>query len=84
MSSHTGTATGSVCELCGGPCREPFRLPPIHDNYPFLPQEVIAMTQPAEATPEPEQPTGKRAHRPRGNTARHPSENRAHEPGEDR
>lgn len=74
MTSHAHAATGGACEVCGGPCRQPFKLPPIHDRYPFLPPEVIAMTKPAEE-PKPEPaPTGKRAHKPR--------ENRAHTPDE--
>lgn len=81
---HAVTATGAACALCGGPCREPFRLPPIHARYPFLPPEVIAMTQPPEPTPEPSAPSGKRAIRPGQNTAKQPADNRAHTPGEDR
>lgn len=85
MSSHTHAATPVVCELCGGPCREPFRLPEIHDRYPFLPPEVIMQTKPlSDQPPKPEPRRGRRARRPVEDTAKRPAENRAHEPSEDR
>ncbi len=85
MSAHFPAATPGECALCGGPCREPFRLPPIHDKYPFLPPEVIAMTKPlVDQPPKPEPRRGRRARRPAEDTAKHPGENRAHEPSEDR
>lgn len=80
MSGHSLSVTDE-CPLCGGPCREAWRLGPIHDNYPFMNPEAIRMTQEraevevAEAPPvEPRR--GKRSHRLR--------EDRAHRPVEDR
>jgi len=79
MSTHSHLAvTRGGCVLCGGPCREPMKVGPIHDNYPFMNPEAIASTQPVEQAPEPRS-------RPRdGNRARHLVEDRAHHPGEDR
>lgn len=75
MSTHADAATGA-CVLCGGPCLEPMRLPPIHPRYPFLPEEVIAMTQPAPepvATPS----SGRRGRRLGEDRMRRPSEDRS-------
>lgn len=74
MQSHV-----DHCLLCDGPCKAPFHLPPIHAAYPFLPPEVIAMTQPAEPEPEPAEPkppSGKRAKRLQEDRMRRPSEDR--------
>jgi hypothetical protein len=75
MQSHV-----DECPLCEGPCKpHPFRLPPIHPKYPFLPPEVIAMTQPQpepEPEVEPKPPSGKRAKRLQEDRMRRPSEDR--------
>lgn len=81
MTSHSVAATPTECDVCGGPCREPFRLLVIHDRYPFLPREVIVATQP-QPEPEPEPVQGRR----RGGAARsrHLVEDRARHLQEDR
>jgi len=81
MTSHPVAGTVAECEVCGGPCREPFRLPAIHDSYPFLSREVIVATQP-QPEPEPEPVQGRR----RGDAARarHLAEDRARHLQEDR
>lgn len=75
MQSHV-----DGCPLCDGPCREPFRLPPLSPNYPFLPPEVLAMIQPPEPEPEvveePKPPSGKRAKRLQEDRMRRPAEDR--------
>lgn len=49
MTAHSHSAvTRGECAVCGGPCQEPFRLPPMPDNYPFMSAAAIAATQPAE------------------------------------
>lgn len=84
MTGHS-IAGSNECSVCGGPCREPFRLGPVHDNYPFMSPEAIKMTQQradtevAEAEPE-QLPAGRR----RGGRMVRPAEDRAHRPGEDR
>lgn len=85
MTSHA--AATQLCELCGGPCREPFRLPPIHPRYPFLSPEQIAMTHPPVEQPEApaDEPVAARGRRLGETTAKRPSEDRAfHGPSEDR
>lgn len=75
MSTHADAATGA-CVLCGGPCREPMRLPPIHARYPFLPEEVIMATQqPTEPAVEPT-PSGRRGRRLGEDRMRRPVEDR--------
>lgn len=78
MQSHV-----DPCPLCEGPCVPGFHLPPIHARYPFLPPEVIAMTQPAEPKPEqkkeatpPPPPSGKRAKKLQEDRMRRPNDNR--------
>lgn len=70
MSTHISTATGPVCVLCDGPCKHTHRINPVHENYPFMSKEAIAMTQPIEPAKPTPTPKTKRAKR-RG-------ENRAH------
>lgn len=80
-------ATPADCLICGGPCREPFKLPPIHDRYPFLPPEVIAMTQQRhEPEPEPEELpiVARRNKRLAENRARRLAEDRARHADQDR
>lgn len=85
MTAHAATAI-EACAVCGGPCREPFRLPPIHDDYPFLPPEVIAMTQvPTEpVADQPPRPQGKRSRRPGENTMKPRGEDNTKPHDEDR
>ena len=84
MTSHAVAVTGVACDVCGGPCREPFRLSEIHDRYPFLPPEVIAMTKP-DAEPSPSVDEHPSRGRRRGqDRARRLAEDRAHRPAEDR
>ena len=71
----SNAVTGPDCHLCGGPCREPFHLPPIHARYPFLSPADIARTQPKEEPPP--APAG-------GKRMRRPVEDRMHRPQEDR
>lgn len=85
----THSAATQWCDLCDGPCREPFRPPPIHDRYPFLRPEQIAMTQqPADQPPAPTEPPvrrgGRRMGRLQETTAREPTEDRMAPQGEDR
>jgi hypothetical protein len=87
MTPHSLSAT-TECGVCGGPCREPFRLPRIHDDYPFLPPEVILQTQrehdgytPPDAKVERRE---RRSHRLAEDRMVRLSEDRAHRPGEDR
>ena len=82
MTSHAHAATAGACEVCGGPCLDPFRLPPIHAAYPFMTEEQIAMTQPAEPAEVPA--AGRRGRRLRSDRAVRPSEDRAIHPSEDR
>lgn len=87
MTPHAPSAvTGEACGVCGGPCREPFRLDPVHDNYPFMSPEAIAMTQQQPAEPEQEEPVVKPTRgRRRGQDRAHVlEEDRAHHPDEDR
>jgi hypothetical protein len=82
MTSHAHAATAGACEVCGGPCLTPFRLPPINAAYPFMTEEQIAMTQPR---PEPvEAPAPRRGRRLRSDRAIRPSEDAAIRPSEDR
>lgn len=80
MPSHA--AATQWCDVCGGPCREPLTLPPIHASYPFMTPEQIAMTHPpVDQPPAPAEPVvkrgGKRMHRG-------PDEDRMKRPSEDR
>ena len=60
-------------------------LPPIHAAYPFLPPEVIAMTQIVETPPEPAPaPLGRRARRAGENTVKPHGENNVKTHDEDR
>lgn len=86
MTSHGEHATpsGAPCDVCGGPCLTPHRLPPIPAGYPFLPPEVIAMTHPApEPVPDPD-PAPKRGRRRGEDRSHHPAENASRQPAEDR
>lgn len=79
MTGHS-IAGSNECPVCGGPCKQPWAIPAVHDRYPFMNPEAIRMTQEREAAanaePEPPEPKGKRARRLR--------EDRAHRPSEDR
>lgn len=41
MMSHTATA--SVCDVCGGPCREPFKVPAVG---PFVAEVTVTDPEP--------------------------------------
>lgn len=72
MTQHSDAAT-KECWVCGGPCREPFHLPPVPLSYPFMNMEAKMATHPTpEPTPARER-RGRRLH-----------EHRAHTPSEDR
>jgi len=54
MTAHSHSAvTRGECAVCGGPCREPFRLAPVPANYPFMSAAAIAATQPPEPVADP-------------------------------
>ena len=81
MTQHADAAT-EACWVCGGPCRAPFRLPPIPLSYPFMSQEAIMATHPA---PDPQPDQVRRGRRRGENRAHlHPAETTARQPAEDR
>lgn len=85
MTGHS-IAGRQECLVCGpGVCPHRPRLGPVGDRYPFLPPEVIAMSQQTDATdeapPEVEVPRGRRRG---GDRAKRPVEDRMHRPSEDR
>jgi hypothetical protein len=73
MQSHV-----DPCPLCEGPCPGPHHMPEIHDAYPFMTPEQIAMTKPEEpeVEPEPTPKTGKRARRLQEDRMRRPEDDR--------
>lgn len=69
MTGHSFAATQQECPVCGGPCREPFPLPPVQENYPFMTAEEIAhvnaAAEPAnDVEPDPTPRAGRRMRRP--------------------
>lgn len=50
MHPHSAV-TGGACVLCGGPCRQPMTLEPVHANYPFMNAAAIEATWPPEQGP---------------------------------
>jgi hypothetical protein len=86
MTPHGTHGTAEPCGVCGGECREPLRLPPIPDRYPFLPSEVIAeVNELHEPQPEaPSEPAPTRGRRRGEDRARRLDEHTARTPGDDR
>lgn len=80
--AHPRAVTGKGCVICDGPCKEPWELPEVHPEYPFLPKEVVDAMQPAE--PVAPQPEPKRSRKLAETTARKPGENTSRQPGENR
>lgn len=80
--AHPRAVTGSGCVICDGPCKEPWQLPEIPPDYPFLPKEMVDAMQPTE--PETEPPEPQRSKRLAEDRAHKLSETTAHRPGENR
>ena len=84
MTGHS-FAGSQECPVCGpGSCPHRPRLGPVHDRYPFLPPEVIAMTQQTDTTETPPEPAKPRGRRRGEDRARLLEDDRAHHPAEDR
>lgn len=80
--AHPRAVTGNGCVICDGPCKEPWLLPEIHDEYPFLPKEMVAAMQPTEPEPTPPEPV--RAKRLAEDRARKLAETTSRQSAEDR
>ena len=82
QTSHDTHGTAEPCEVCGGPCRDPFRVPVvIQASYPFLrPEEIAAMNEAhePEGPAAPEQVAPARGRRRGEDRARRLDEDRAH------
>lgn len=83
--AHPRAVTGTGCAICDGPCREPWLLPEVPPDYPFLPKEMVAAMQPTEPEPAPEPDAeAVRAKRLAEDRARKLAETTSHQPGDDR
>lgn len=80
--AHPRAVTGKGCAICEGPCREPWLLPEVPPDYPFLPKEMVDAMQPTE--PEPTPPEPKRAKRLAEDRAHKLAETTSRQPDEDR
>jgi hypothetical protein len=77
---HHAVTSAAECEVCGGPCRQPFHLDEVPDNYPFMSPADIARTK-KPTTPPSSVARGRRRGEGRmrelmEDRMRHPSENR--------
>lgn len=66
MTSHAALAvTAAACEVCGGPCSEPFR-PHVPEGYPFMTPDHRAQLAAVEAPESPPVDPGASRGRRRG------------------
>jgi len=82
--AHPRAVTGKGCAICDGPCREPWLLPELRTDYPFLPKEMLDAMQPTQGPPAPPPAEPVRARRLAEDRAHKLSETTSRQPDEDR